>query len=89
MATFTSDVETIRSRARKKIELALAQKQAGKAYRIPLEVGVTLPGAPLTIERIALTQKQQKFEIAAETEPAGVELDPNTWVLMDAKLVWR
>jgi hypothetical protein len=30
-----------------------------------------------------MTQKQQRFEIAADQEPAEVSLDPNTWILMD------
>ena len=38
------------------------------------------------IERIEMTQKQQSFEIAADQEPAAVTLDPNTWMLMEAKL---
>jgi hypothetical protein len=32
-----------------------------------------------------MNTKQQKFEIAAEKEPAAVELDPNVWILMDVK----
>lgn len=75
--------------ATKKIELELTQTQPGKAYRLPLEVGVTVGGAPATVERIDLTQKQQKFEIASDREPGTVELDPNTWVLMNAKFARR
>ena len=29
--------------------------------------------------------KQQRFEFAAESDPATVELDPETWVLMEVK----
>jgi hypothetical protein len=35
-------------------------------------------------EKIEMTGKQQDFAIAAETEPSSVELDPNTWMLMEA-----
>ena len=38
------------------------------------------------IEKLQFTQKQQHFEIAADQEPAAVELDPNVWLLIDAKL---
>jgi hypothetical protein len=36
-----------------------------------------------------MTQKQQRFEMASEQEPASVELDPDTWMLMDAKFARR
>jgi aminopeptidase N len=71
--------------AARKVEIELTQTQPGDAFRLPLEVGVTLPGAAAKIEKIEMTAKQQKFEIGAENEPASVDLDPNTWILMDAK----
>jgi aminopeptidase N len=69
--------------ATKKIEVELTQTQPGEAFRLPLEVAVKSP--QVRIEKIEMTGKQQKFEIAADKEPASVELDPNTWMLMDAK----
>jgi aminopeptidase N len=66
--------------ANKKIVVELAQKQEGEAYRLPLEIGISDH-----IERIEMTQKAQRFEIATDKEPASVVLDPNTWILMDAK----
>jgi aminopeptidase N len=68
----------------KKIELTLNQTQAGDAFRFPLEVGTGEK-----VEKIECTGKQQKFEIAADKEPAAVALDPNVWILMDAKLEKR
>lgn len=47
---------------------------------MPLEIGVN----GNRIEKITMTQKQQRFDIAAESAPGAVTLDPNTWVLMDA-----
>jgi len=73
--------------AAKKITVELTQTQAGDAYRMPLEVAVK--GQQVRIEKIEMTGKQQKFEIAAEQEPSSVELDPNTWMLMDAKFAKR
>jgi aminopeptidase N len=70
--------------ASKKVELELAQTQPGDAYRLPLEVAV---GSK--IERIEMTGKQQHFEIAAEQAPSSVTLDPNTWILMEAKFEKR
>ena len=68
----------------KKVEISLAQTQAGEAYRLPLEVGVTV-GAQSKVEKVEFSTKQQRFEIAVEAEPSAVVLDPNTWVLMDAR----
>jgi aminopeptidase N len=64
--------------AARKIEIDLTQTQPGDAYRLPLEVAVDA-----RTEKIEMTQKQQRFEIAADKEPAEVSLDPNTWMLMD------
>ena len=71
--------------AAKKIEIDLEQSQTGAAYRLPIEVAVSLPGAPPGIQRIECTAKSQKFELAADKEPSSVELDPNVWVLMESK----
>lgn len=71
--------------AAKRIEIELHQTQPGNAYRLPLELGVSVEGASQTrIEKIEMTQKQQRFQIAAEKEPLSVLLDPSTWILMDA-----
>lgn len=70
----------------RKIEIELLQTQPGEPYRLPLEVGISLAGAqPPKIERIEMTGQQQRFAIASGREPASVELDPGTWMLVDAK----
>jgi aminopeptidase N len=72
--------------AAKKVVIELRQTQTTDPYHLPMEVGLTLEGAPqLKIEKIELTQKQQRFEIAADKEPTAVALDPNTWVLMESR----
>jgi aminopeptidase N len=72
--------------ATRKVEVELAQTQAGDAYRLHLDVGVNVPGArDVRIEKIEMTGRQQKFEIACDAEPSAVDLDPNTWVLADFK----
>jgi aminopeptidase N len=65
--------------AAKKVAIELTQTQAGEVYRLPLEVAVGTK-----VQRIEMTEKQQRFEIAADQAPASVTLDPNTWVLMEA-----
>src|ERR1017187_5692610 len=72
----------------RKIDIDLAQTQAGEAFRLALEVGVVALGAgQVKIEKIEMTGRQQRFEIAADKEPGSVELDPNTWMLVDFKFV--
>ena len=70
----------------KKIEIELAQTQAGDTFRLPLEVAVLTAGtAKPKIVKIEMTEKQQRFELTSDQEPATVALDPNTWILMDSK----
>jgi aminopeptidase N len=72
--------------AAKKVEIELAQIEAGEPYRLPMEIGLAESAvAPPKIARIEMTGKQQKFAIEMEKEPAAVELDPHTWLLMDAR----
>jgi aminopeptidase N len=69
----------------KRIEIELAQTQTGDPYRLPIEVAIALDGASATrIEKLELTQQQQRFEFPADKAPASVTLDPNCWVLMKA-----
>ena len=74
--------------ATKRVVVELMQTQAGDAYILPLEIGITTDG-PAKIERIELTQKQQQFQIAVDKEPSAVALDPNTWVLMESRFAKR
>ena len=76
--------------ATQKIEIELAQTQAGEAYRLPLEIGLAFDGttAPRN-EKLELNQKQQRFEIAADKEPVAVTLDPNTKMLVEARFTKR
>lgn len=72
--------------ASKKVVVELEQKQSGDAYRLPLEIGVSAAtGAEPKIEKIEMTAKEQKFQIPADKPPSAVTLDPNTWILMDAR----
>jgi aminopeptidase N len=73
--------------ATKKVEIELAQTQAGDPYRLPLEVGIHKDetAAPRVV-KAELTKASQRFEFEAETEPANVTLDPNTALLFQGKM---
>ena len=71
--------------AAREIEVDVSQTQSGAAYRIPLDIGITTEAgqSPMRIERRELTDTRGRFLIPVDKEPAGVTLDPNTWLLMD------
>jgi len=71
--------------AAKQVEVKLAQTQPAEAYRLPVEVGLSAQGEqPRGVERLLLTERQQTFRVAADSEPASVVLDPGTWLLMES-----
>ena len=66
----------------------MGRVQPGEAFRVPLEVGIRASAdSPLRIEPIELTGSRGRFLIDSDREPASVTLDPNLWVLMEARLV--
>ena len=69
------------ARARQ-VQVAIAQVQAGEAYRLPLEIAVVGPRGDSRIERLELTQASGRFTLAADAEPASVTIDPNAWMLL-------
>ncbi len=71
------------------VVLELKQSQAGEAYRVGLDIGVSGGEGPSRIERVEMTQKSQRFEIAVEGSVTDVELDPNTWLLAGLSLEAR
>jgi hypothetical protein len=53
-----------------------------------MEVSLAPAGAgPAKLDRIEMSDRQQRFDLVAAEEPASVTLDPNSWLLMDARLV--
>ncbi len=74
--------------ATRRVVIDLAQVQPGDAYRLPLEFAVTAGGTTRT-ETVQFTQKQQRVEFAVDAEPTAVALDPDTWVLMNARFTRR
>jgi len=70
--------------AAKQVVVDVRQAQAGDSYRLSLEIGVSSTAtAPPRIERVELTGRDGRFTFAADSEPALVTLDPNTWLLME------
>ena len=72
-----------------RVVLELTQTQPGDAYRVGLDVGITGEGGTDRVERVQMTAKSQRFEIAVEGPATGVELDPGTWLLAGLTLEAR
>ena len=73
----------------KQVVIDLAQAQSGPAYRLPVEIGITIGKGPARVERIELAQASGRFAIRVDGEPQSVTLDPNTWVLMTEPVFTR
>jgi aminopeptidase N len=73
----------------KQVVVELRQTQVGEPFRLPIEIGLTIPGAALRLERIELTGRDGRYTFSSESAPTAVELDPNVRVLMDARIEKR
>jgi aminopeptidase N len=73
------------------VVVTLAQVQEdGSLFRMPIEIGFWAADAPRPIiHTIDLSGERSTFTIAVDEEPTRVELDPNLWVLMEARLRHR
>ena len=77
-------------RAAKQLVVELTQTQSGEPYRLPLEVGISMPGASApSVERLELTDRKGRFAFPVDSEPADVTLDPGTWMLMETPVFTR
>ena len=72
--------------ASKHVILEVAQKQQGEVFRLPLQIGMSLPGGPVTLSNVVLTGPTSRFEIVSEKPPQTLSLDPGIQVLMNAQL---
>ena len=73
---------------RKIVQVDIEQLQQGEPYRLPLDVGVSFaPPAAAKRERIELRDRRQHFEFSADSDPAALVLDPDTWSLIEATVI--
>jgi aminopeptidase N len=66
------------------VVIELSQTQPEDAYRLPIDVGMTMPDGQVRVDRVELAERTGRFTLPSDAEPASVRLDPNTWVLMQA-----
>jgi aminopeptidase N len=69
----------------KQVIVQLAQTQPGELYRLPLHIGINLPGTTPRLAKAVLDARSAKFELACDYQPQTVTLDPGIEVLMNAQ----
>jgi aminopeptidase N len=72
--------------AAKQIAITLEQQQpGGDPFRLPLDLAIRTAGQhDARVTRIEMRSRTQEFLIPSNDEPTSVELDPESWILMDA-----
>ena len=70
----------------KQITVVLAQTQAAEPFTVPLEIGITVAGTSLRVERVELAGRTSRFAFAADREPTSLVLDPDVKLLMDGRV---
>jgi aminopeptidase N len=84
--------------ATKQLHVVADQTQKQGLYRMPIEIGITLPPAPAganaagrggaptsatpPVPRILVDKQHNELVIPLESAPLEVKLDPNSWVTM-------
>ena len=70
---------------KKAVEVTLSQSQAAEPWRVSVDVGITARAeSPPRVETMMMTGRRTTMSFPSETKPAGVALDPNTSLLMEA-----
>jgi aminopeptidase N len=70
--------------AAKQLRLDVEQLQPGPAFRVPVDLAVSVEGEPRPrLERIELSDKRQTLRLPLDRQPKSVALDPHAFVLMD------
>jgi hypothetical protein len=76
--------------ARKAIEVTLTQAQTAAPFRLSVDLGISAKSGDLpSVERVELTGRTATKMISVDSEPAGVTLDPGTWLLMEAGVLTK
>ena len=67
--------------ARQRLEIVLRQKQKADPYQLHLDVGIVGADGATRTERVAFDGREHRIEVAAQTRPSAVIIDPDTWLL--------
>ncbi len=71
--------------ATKQVVIKLQQTQKFHKFNVPLEIGLFYEGSPKPIvKQVQVSGASDVFRIPSELVPSKVELDPDTWLLMES-----
>ena len=71
--------------AKKAVEVTLTQSQAAEPYHLPVDIGIASKhGGHPRIERMEVTGRTMTKTFSADSEPASITLDPETWLLLES-----
>jgi aminopeptidase N len=72
--------------ATKQVVINLEQTQKFHKFKVPLEIGLFYDGRPAPIvKQIQVSSARDVFRIPSDAVPSRIELDPDTWLLMESK----
>jgi aminopeptidase N len=75
--------------AARALRMKVEQLQPGAPFRMPIEVGIEVEGeADSRKAKIEVRSRHESLTIPLDKAPKAVTLDPRTWVLMDAEIVF-
>ncbi len=71
---------------KKEVRITLEQVQTdGSLFKMPVQVAFYSSTGKPVIKTLQVNEKQNEFTISIDSEPDNIVLDPNHWVLMEAK----
>jgi aminopeptidase N len=69
---------------RGKVNINITQIQQHHTFKFPLEIGI-ISGKEIKMETFMIDEKSETLEIAINTKPDDVLLDPELWLLFEEK----
>ncbi len=71
------------------VQLELRQTQADYVFSLPLEVELRFEDGSAQRAKLSMQTRDQDFSLPAERAPEAVVLDPDTWLLLQARITRR
>ena len=66
--------------------IKLQQTQKFHKFKVPLEIGLYYEGSSTSIvKQVQVSGASEVFRIPSDAVPSKVDLDPDTWLLMESK----
>lgn len=71
---------------KKEVKITLEQVQSdGSLFKMPVQVAIYSSTGKPVMKTLQVNEKRNEFTLLVESEPDNIVLDPNHWVLMEAK----